>query len=321
MRHHRRQHPGEEGRIFGLLIGLVGVNHELEPANSVRDRDRGIGACRVGADFTVGMAERIVGDVDDQPAGRRGGAVERHPHQPASGAPATVAADHVAGQHSLRPTLAVKFDGDRVGRLGVRRQGPAPLHVDVLEALQSTKQFGVDQRLDEPVALGPAETRVGRSHFGKYPALGVDKSQNLVGHGVRQNVVDQADRLERAQRLVVQPDAAGIVDQRVAFFDHQSADALQAKDIGQGQTNRSRADNDNVDIHILVTVHRQRPSRNSTCRRLNVLASSYCGQWPQPDITSKRAPGIIEAIRRPSVTSAVGSSLVHNTSVGAVIDP
>ena len=100
MRHERGQHPGEEGRIFGLLVGLVGVNHELEPANSVRDRDRGVGACRVGADFAVGVAERIVGDVDDQPAGRRGGAVERHPHQPAGGAAATVAADDVAGQHA-----------------------------------------------------------------------------------------------------------------------------------------------------------------------------------------------------------------------------
>ena len=193
----------------------------------------------------------------------------------------------------------------------------------MLEALQTTQQLGVDQRLDEAVALGPAETRVGRRHFGEYPALGVDESQDLVGHGVRQNAVDQADRLERAQRLVVEPDAAGIVDQRVAFFDHQSADTLQAKDIGQGQTDRPRADDDNVDVHILAHRfgHRQRPSRKSICRRSNVLASSYCGQWPQPDITSKRAPGIIEAIRRPSVTSAVGSSLVHNTSVGAVIDP
>ena len=95
--------------------------------------------CRVGADLTVGMTERVVGDVDDQPAGRRSGAVERHPHQPASDAPATVAADHVAGQHSLRSTLAVKFDGDRIGRLGVGRQGAAPLDVDVLEALQATK--------------------------------------------------------------------------------------------------------------------------------------------------------------------------------------
>ncbi len=57
------------------------------------------------------------------------------------------------------------------------------------------------------------------------------------------------------------------------------------------------------------------------CRRLNVLGSSYCGQCPQPAITSKRAPGIICEMRLPSLTSAVGSSLVHNTSVGAVMAP
>ena len=57
------------------------------------------------------------------------------------------------------------------------------------------------------------------------------------------------------------------------------------------------------------------------CRRLKVLGSSYCGQWPHPGITSNRAPGIISEIRLPSSTSAVGSSLVHSTNVGAVIAP
>ncbi len=267
------------------------------------------------------MPERIVGDVDHQPAGRRGGAIERHPHQTAGDAPAAVAADDILGPDAFASALAVEFDSDRAGRLDVGRHRPSPLNFDVLESVQAAQQFGIDQRLDEAVAFRPAETCVGRRHFGEYPALGVDESQNLVGHGVRQNMVDQADRLEGAQRLVIEPDPAGIVDQRVALFDHQSADTLQAKDIGQCQTDRSRADDDNVDVHLLVPLHRQRPSRKSMCRRSNVLVSSYCGQWPQPDITSKRAPGIMDAMRRPSVTSAVGSSLVHSTRVGAVIDP
>ncbi len=38
-------------------------------------------------------------------------------------------------------------------------------------------------------------------------------------------------------------------------------------------------------------------------------------------MTSNRAPGIISEMRLPSLTSAVGSSLVHSTSVGAVIAP
>ena len=70
MRDEVGEHAREKGRILCLLVGLVGVNHELEAANSVRDRDRGVGALRVGADLAVGMSERIVGDVDDQPARR-----------------------------------------------------------------------------------------------------------------------------------------------------------------------------------------------------------------------------------------------------------
>ncbi len=82
-----------------------------------------------------------------------------------------------------------------------------------VESLQAAQQLGIDQRLDEAVALGPAETCIGRRHFGKDPALGVDEAQDLVGHRVRQDLVDQADRLEGAQRLVVEADPAGVVDQ------------------------------------------------------------------------------------------------------------
>ena len=86
---------------------------------------------------------------------------------------------------------------------------------------------------------------------------------------MRQDAIDQTDRLESTQRLVVKPHPAGVIDQRVAFLDYQGAYVLQAKDIGQCQANRARADHDNVDIHILdflITGHRQRPSRKSICR-------------------------------------------------------
>ncbi len=72
---------------------------------------------------------------------------------------------------------------------------------------------------------------------------------------------------------------------------------------------------------IARLTHAQPPSRKSMCSALKLFGSSYCGQCPQSGSTSKRAPGIIEAMRRPSATSAVGSSLVHSTRVGAVIRP
>ena len=207
MRHQLRQHACDEGRILGLFVGLVGVNHELEAANSVGDRDRRIRADGVGADLAVRMAQRIIGDVDDQPAGRRRGAVERHAHQPPGGAAATVAADHVAcRERSSCPSANSTVTPSSRFRAGLHAVSPP--HLDMIEAVQAAKQFGVDHRLNEAVALGPAETGVGRRHFGEQSALGVEEPQNLVGHGVRQDVVDQADRLEGAQRLVVEPDTA-----------------------------------------------------------------------------------------------------------------
>jgi len=153
-----------------------------------------------------------------------------------------------------------------------------PPNLDVGESVQAAQQLGVNEWLHESVALRPAETRVGWGHFGEHSVLGVDETQDLVGHGVRQDPVDQPDRLEGAQRLVVQPDPARIVDERVAFVDHQRPDTLPAKDIGQGQPDRARADHQDVDICIVPGRDHHRPSRKSRCRRLNVLASSYCGQ-------------------------------------------
>src|SRR6185312_1080322 len=61
--------------------------------------------------------------------------------------------------------------------------------------------------------------------------------------------------------------------------------------------------------------------RNSRCKSLKVSASSNCGQWPHRSITVNREPPIIEEIRFPSETSAVGSCDVQRTSVGDFIRP
>jgi hypothetical protein len=56
------------------------------------------------------------------------------------------------------------------------------------------------------------------------------------------------------------------------------------------------------------------------CIRLKVSASSNWGQWPQPSITTNRAPGIMSAMCLPSATVAVGSWVVHSTSVDAAME-
>ena len=190
MRHHPGQHPRQERRILRLLVGLVGVNHELESANSVRDRDRGVRTFRVGTDLAVRVAERIVGDVDHQPPRRRRRSVEGHSHHPAGHAAAAVAADDVARPHAtVSPSWSTLPPHSTVTASAACAHeviGSVPPHLDVLESVQSAQQFGVDERLHEAIALRPAETRVGRGHFGKHATLGVDEAQNLVGHRVRQ---------------------------------------------------------------------------------------------------------------------------------------
>ena len=206
-----RQHASDERRIVGQFIALVGTDQELETPNAVGDRDRDIRTPRIRADLAVRMAQWIIRDVDDEPARRGRGAVERHPHQAAGGAAATVAPHDIAGAHGV---LAIReLDGDAVGCFDAGLHPVAEPDLDVLEPLQAAEQFGVDHRLDEAVALGPPESGVGRRHLGEQAALGIEEPQDLVRHGVRQHAVDQADRLEGTQRLVVKADATRIVDQ------------------------------------------------------------------------------------------------------------
>ena len=168
--------------------------------------------------------------------------VEGDAHHPSGHAAAAVAADDVTRSHAGGVTVTAELDGHCIGGFFAGRHRTVPPHLDVFESVQTSEQFGVDERLHEAVALRPAETCIGRGHFGKHPALGVDETQNLVGHGVRQDTVDQAYRLEGAQRLVVQSHPTRVVDECVSFLDHQCADTLQAKDIGQRQSDRAGTD-------------------------------------------------------------------------------
>ena len=59
-----------------------------------------------------------------------------------------------------------------------------------------------------------------------------------------------------------------------SFVDHQGPNTLQAKDVRQSQSDGSGPDDDDV-RYIRVLADRYRPNRESTCKALNVLASSY----------------------------------------------
>ena len=218
------------------------------------------------------MSQWVVRAIDDQPARRGGGAVERHAHQLPGGAAAAVAADDVA--RADRCTAIGELDRDTVGCFGAVLHQVTPPHFDTVEAVNADKQFGVHHGLDEAVALGPSEAGVRRRHLRQQLPLRVEEPQDLVGHGVGQDLLHQADRLERPQRLVVQADAAWIVDEAVSLVDHQHADTLLPKDVRQGEPDRARPDDD--DVHLFG--HSHRPRRKSRWSRLKVFGSSYCGQ-------------------------------------------
>ena len=101
MRNPLCEHASDEGGIVGEFVGLVVVNQELEAPDTVGDGDRHVRPLGVGSDLTVRVAQRIVGDVDHEPAGRRRRPIERHAHQSAGGAASAVAADDVAGTHRI----------------------------------------------------------------------------------------------------------------------------------------------------------------------------------------------------------------------------
>ncbi len=267
--HHFSEHAPDERGVIRLFVGLIAVNHELEAPDTVRNGYRHVGTAGIRAHFAVRMAEWIIRAVDDQPARRGCGAVERHSHQSSGCAAAAVAADDISGADGF--ASVGELDRDTSRGFGAVLHRMAPPHFDVVESLKSDKQFGIDHRLDEAVALRPPEARIGGCHLGEQFPLRVEEPQDLVGHRVRQNLVHQSDALEGAQRLVVQADAAGIVDEVVSLVDHQRPDTLQAKDVRQGESHGARPDDD--DIEFLS--HGQRPSRKSRWSRLKVLGSSY----------------------------------------------
>src|SRR5688572_32579542 len=94
----------------------------------------------------------------------------------AGGEAASSATDHIARPH--RWQTALEADRDTVGRLGALQHPVAEPDLDAVESVQPAEQFGVDHRLHEPVAFGPAESRVGRGHLDEQVPLRVEEARS-----------------------------------------------------------------------------------------------------------------------------------------------
>ncbi len=131
--------------------------------------------------------------------------------------------------------------------VGEGRDAGGESDLNLVEPLRPFVKYFVDHRLDERAAARPA----------KFPRLGIDEGEGLAGHRQEAHLlrwrrvagdrVGKPDRLKAAQAFVVHADAARIVDQRIALFQHQRADAHRSQIIGDGQPHRAGADDSDVD--------------------------------------------------------------------------
>jgi hypothetical protein len=152
-----------------------------------------------------------------------------------------------------RPAAVAEFDGrgDPVGVVDVTQQRGREPDVHVVVARQSLEQLGVHQWLDEPVAPRPAEVLGAGRDVRQHLSLAVDHPHDVLRCGVREDPVDDAGGLERPERLVVQADPAGIVDQLLAGVGDEGADAVPPEQVGQGEPDGPGPQDEDVGVEWL----------------------------------------------------------------------
>ena len=240
----------DEGLRLGQLDRLVVVEHELPAPDRVRQAERGPRPDRVGTEDGVRGAQRVVLDVDDQDA-----LLQRDSRE--------LGADPLAGEGAaaLRADEVVGGDGGRLAAVHVAEGGndvvAAVVDPDELrpqsclgarEPVEPGEQDTVDQRLDEPVAPGPAELVGLRVHLRDDGAAPVHRPHHVVRDGVGQHLVDQLDRLHGAQRLVIDADGTGVVDEVVEALHDERRDVVATEHVAEGQSGRTGTHHEDLDV-------------------------------------------------------------------------
>ncbi|MCY1222980.1 hypothetical protein D9M72_350890 [compost metagenome] len=247
----QRRHVLRARQVF---LGLAGHDHELEAADAVRQRGRHIGPLGVAVHVDVRRADRVVAHVYHDPLVGLGTAFERQVERASHQAVAAVCTDHVGGADAHRPACIVGgIDPHAVVVVRERRHTVAQQRAHMREALQAFKQDAVGQRLDKGIAARPAELVGARLDRRKAAPARGDETHPVIGRGVRQQRLRQADRLEYAQRFVIEADGTRVVDDLRELFHQHHADALQAEDIGDHQADRPGTDDGDVAIDSVGT--------------------------------------------------------------------
>jgi hypothetical protein len=122
----------------------------------------------------------------------------------------------------------------------------------VVVSRQRLEELGVHQWLDEAVAPRPAVVVCAGRDVGQHLSFAVDHPHDVLRRGVREDLLDDTGGLERPERLVVETDPAGIVDQFLAGVSDDRADAVPAEQVGQGESDRPGAQDEHIGVERLV---------------------------------------------------------------------
>lgn len=97
----------------------------------------------------------------------------------------------------------------------------------------------IDLRLNKGVTARPAKFIGHWLNISKTAAFRGEKTHRVPRRSVRQNIIDQADRLHGAQRLVINTNRTRVVDQLIEFLHHQHVNAHLAEIVRHHQPNRA----------------------------------------------------------------------------------
>ncbi len=191
-----RQEPADPIGLGHLLLVVVRLEQPLEPAVPIGQRDDEDGLHRAAVDGGVRRVEDVVGDVDDQPLGRRGLPRQVDADQSPDQAAPPVGTDEIAG--SDLDGLAVRSAEASRHHRGVLfeiLELPPEAQVDGRKAFDTLAQRRFQEGLEEQVPPGPAEGLRSGLHVGEAPSPGRVVADGGVLHDVGQQLVDEPDRL------------------------------------------------------------------------------------------------------------------------------
>jgi hypothetical protein len=139
--------------------------------------------------------------------------------------------------------------GDTVSVLLDLGHGVAEVDVDPVEAVEAAEQLAVDERLVEAVLARPAEGMDLRVVVEDDLALRGHEPHDVRRPGQGLDLLGEPDGLDQAERLVVEADRAGIVDEVVTGLEEHRPAAVEAEQVREHEPDGAGADDDDLGLH------------------------------------------------------------------------